>query len=173
MFTVSVSNDVTQLMVKRQLRNNQSVLFLIKSTDRLEETSDILRAYSDKATEVFYNRVIEKPNYDEVTLLNSVIGFTKALNLSEIPNDISVVFGHLNSGDRQLLTEAIYQVFKECIDNRLNKSMIVNGYIRCLNTLNKRLSKITYNLSGDNRLLFVGKPDKYDILAFTVSHFGE
>ena len=168
LFTVSVSNDVTQLMVKRQLRNNQSVLFLIKSTDRLEETSDILRAYSDKATEVFYNRVIEKPNYDEVTLLNSVIGFTKSLNLSEIPNDISVVFGHLNSGDRQLLTEAIYQVFKECVDNRLNKSMIVNGYIRCLNTLNKRLSKITYNLSGDNRLLFVGKPDKYDILAFTV-----
>ena len=168
MFTVSVSNDITQLMVKRQLRNNQSVLFLIKSTDKLEETSDILRAYSDKATEVFYNRVIEKPDYDEVVLLNSVIGFTKTLNLNEIPNDVSVVFGHLGAGDRQLLTESIYQVFKECLDNKLPKSMITNGYIRCLNTLNKRLSKITYNLTGDNRLLFVGKPDKYDILAFTV-----
>ena len=168
LFTISVSNDITQLMVKRQLRNNQSVLFLIKSTDKLEETSDILRAYSDKATEVFYNRVIEKPDYDEVVLLNSIIGFTKTLNLNEIANDVSVVFGHLSVGDRQLLTESIYQVFKECLDNKLPKSMITNGYIRCLNTLNKRVSKIIYNLTGDNRLLFVGKPDKYDILAFTV-----
>lgn len=150
------------------MRNNQSILFLIKSTDKLEETTDILRIYSSKCTEVYYNRVIEKPTYDEVELLNSIICFPKELKLSEIPNDVSVVFGHLSSGDRQLLIDAVTQVFKECIDNRLKKSMIVNGYIRCLNTLNKRLSKVTYNLTADNRILFVGKPDKYDILAFTV-----
>ena len=81
--------------------------------------SFILRIYSSKCTEVYYNRVIEKPTYDEVELLNSIICFPKELKLSEIPNDVSVVFGHLSSGDRQLLIDAVTQVFKECIDNRL------------------------------------------------------
>ena len=150
------------------MRNNQSVLFLIKGTDRLEETSDILKTYSSKCAEVFYNKNIEKPTYDEVQLINSVIRFNKSLNISDIPNDVEMIFSTLNSQNKRLLVETLSTVFNECIANKLSKSMITNGYIRCLNTLNKRLSKVTYNLDSDNRILFVGKPDKYDILAFTV-----
>ena len=168
MFNISVSNDITQLMIKRQMRNNQSVLFLIKGTNNIEETAGILKNYSSKCKEVFYQKGIEKPTYDEVQLLNSVIKFTKELNISHIASDIDNLFSTLSSGDKQLLVDSITQVFNECISNRLSKSMIVNGYIRCLNTLNNRLSKITYSLAEDNRILFVGKPDKYDILAFTV-----
>lgn len=168
MFNVSTLPDITQLVVKRQMRNNQSVLFLIKGTDRLEETSDILKTYSGKCTEVFYQKGIEKPTYDEVQLINSVIRFTKSFNLNDISHDVDMIFSNLNSEHKKLLVESIFTVFNECISNRLSKSMISNGYIRCLNTLNKRLSKVTYNLLGDNRILFVGKPDKYDILAFTV-----
>ena len=168
MFSISNLPDITQLMVKRQMRNNQSVLFLIKGTDRLEETSDILKTYSSKCAEVFYNKNIEKPTYDEVQLINSVIRFNKSLNISDIPNDVEMIFSTLNSQNKRLLVETLSTVFNECIANKLSKSMITNGYIRCLNTLNKRLSKVTYNLDSDNRILFVGKPDKYDILAFTV-----
>lgn len=150
------------------MRNNQSVLFLIKGTDRIEETSDLLKTYSSKCTEVFYQKGIEKPTYDEVQLINSVIRFTKSFNLNDITHDVDMIFGSLSSEHKRLLVETLFTVFNECISNRLSKSMISNGYIRCLNTLNKRLSKVTYNLSGDNRILFVGKPDKYDILAFTV-----
>lgn len=168
MYNISVSADIAQLIIKRQMRNNQSVLFLVKGTDRIEETSDILKTYSTKCVEIFYDKGIEKPNYDEVQLLNSVICFSKSLNVFDISHDVEMVFSTLSREDKSLLIESITQVFKECIDNRLSKSMITNGYIRCLNTLNKRLSKVTYNLSEDNRILFVGKPDKYDILAFTI-----
>ena len=41
MFNISVSNDITQLMIKRQMRNDQSVLFLIKGTNNIEETAGI------------------------------------------------------------------------------------------------------------------------------------
>ena len=141
MFNISVSNDITQLMIKRHMRNNQSVLFLIKGTNNIEETADILKNYSSKCKEVFYQKGIEKPTYDEVQLLNSVIKFTKELNISHIASDIDNLFSTLSSGDKQLLVDSITQVFNECISNRLSKSMIVNGYVRCLNTLNNRLNE--------------------------------
>ncbi len=150
------------------MRSNQSVLFLIKGTDRVEETSDILKTYSSKCVEIFYNKDIEKPNYDEVQAINNVTSFNKNFDLGCINRDVEVIFNSLNLEHKRLLSEALVTIFSECLSNRLSKSMITNGYIRCLNTLNKRLSKVTYNLSGDNRILFVGKPDKYDILAFTV-----
>ena len=129
MFSVFNLPDITQLVVKRQMRNNQSVLFLIKGTDRLEETSDILKTYSSKCTDVFYKKGIEKPTYDEVQLINSVIRFTKSFNLNDISHDVDMIFGNLSSEHKRLLVETLFTVFNECISNRLSKSMISNGYI--------------------------------------------
>lgn len=167
MFSIYNSSDISQLIIKRQMRNNQSILFLIKGTDNVVETSDILKAYSSKCTEIFYNRSIEKPTYDEVQTLNMCLSFIKSMKIEDIYKDINCVFGNLDKDSKDILFESIGQVFSECLNNKLSSSMIKNGYIRCLNTLNNRLSKVTYTLSNDNRILFVGKPDKYDILAFT------
>lgn len=168
MFSISNSSDISQLVIKRQMRNNQSILFLIKSTDRVAEMIDIIKNYSSKCGEIFYNKNIEKPTYDEVQFLNGVLKFNRSMDIKDISSDISIIFKNLNLQSKNMLIETISQVFSECINNRLSKSMITNGYLRCLNTLNNRLSKITYNLEQDNRILYVGKPDKYDILAFTV-----
>lgn len=149
------------------MRNNQSILYLIKGTNNAVETSDILKNYSSKCTEIFFNREIAKPTYDEVQVLNN-LSFIKSLNLDDVTKDVFSVFSGLDTNSKGLLSESLTQVFSECLANRLSPTMIKNGYIRCLNTLNNRLSKVTYALQNDNRILYVGKPDKYDILAFTV-----
>lgn len=168
MYQIYNGSDLTQLAVKRQMRNNQSILFLIKGTDRIEETSNLLKVYSNKCTEIFYERVIEKPTYDEVQNLNMVIQFTKNMDVAKIVNDIDLVFDKLGESHKRIVNEAVFQVFQECLNNKLSKTMITNGYIRCLATLNYRLNNVIYNLDSDNRILYIGKPDKYDILAFTV-----
>ena len=99
MYQIYNGSDLTQLAVKRQMRNNQSILFLIKGTDRIEETSNLLKVYSNKCTEIFYERVIEKPTYDEVQNLNMVIQFTKNMDVAKIVNDIDLVDDDDDKGD--------------------------------------------------------------------------
>ena len=168
MFSVYNIPDLEQLAIKRQLRNNTSILYLIKGVDNSIEFLNLLKSYSSKCSEIYYNKVIEKPTYDESTEINSIVGNNLSFTKNIIFSHVEAIFSGLSKEHINLISESITEVFNECLLNNVNISKVKNGYIRCLVTLRKRLSKITFNLDGDNRLLYVGKPDKFDILTFTV-----
>lgn len=167
-FEIYSNPDIAKLMIKRQLRNNQSALFLLKSTDNIQETEHVLKEYSNKCSEIYYERIIEKPSYVEVNYFTGISVFYKTLNINDISSDISEIFKNLSSQHKSLLTESFKIVFDECKRNNSSETQIKNGYIRALNTLKNRLGKIVSNLEGDNRILYVGKPLKFDILTFTI-----
>ena len=73
MFDIFTIPDIKQLVCKRQLRNNMSVLYLIKGVDKYDESLDLLKMYSSKCTEIFYDRIIEKPTFEETNEISSIV----------------------------------------------------------------------------------------------------
>ena len=96
MFEICQTTDLAKLIVKRQLRNNQSIMLLIKSTDNVIETESILKEYSKKCKQVFYQKEIEKPNYDEVNQITSTLTYPNTLNIEDISSDINIYFKNLS-----------------------------------------------------------------------------
>ena len=87
MFDIFTIPDIKQLVCKRQLRNNMSVLYLIKGVDKYDESLDLLKMYSSKCTEIFYDRIIEKPTFEETNE-----NITSIQNINTIqPNTITEV----------------------------------------------------------------------------------
>lgn len=168
MFDILEVGDISQLVLKKQLRNNASLLYLIKGVHKLEEAEDIIKIYSSKCGNIYFNKGIEKPTYDETNEIISRIGNNLRYDFDNISQNINNVFVGLNRESQKILSESFVLVFNECLANNVSPSMLKNGYIRCLVTLNKRVSNIIYNLDKDNRILFIGKPDKFDILCFTI-----
>lgn len=162
--------DLNQMLIKRQLRNNISILYLIKGFQNgmEQESLNILKGYSASCNTIYFEKGIDKPTYDETNEMMGYISNVNNLDYNSVSNHVGLIFKGLDLSDKKLLTESIVQVFNECAYNQVTQSMIKNGYIRCLVTLSRRLSKVTYNLQEDNRILYVGKPDKFDILTFTV-----
>lgn len=168
MFDIFTIPDIKQLVCKRQLRNNMSVLYLIKGVDKYDESLDLLKMYSSKCTEIFYDRIIEKPTFEETNEISSIVMSCFNYDSNSLYQVIKRYMRGLDDSSCKILSQSLSLVLNECHQNGINNSMIKNAYIRCLVTLAKRLSKVTFNLSDDNRILYIGKPDKFDILTFTV-----
>ena len=168
MYNIFTVPDIKQLVCKRQLRNNMSILYLIKGVDNYEESLDLLKMYSSKCTEIFYNRIIDKPTFEETNEISSIVMSCFNYDANSLYQVIKRYMRGIDDDSCKILSQSLALVLEECKNNSVNTSMMKNAYIRCLVTLAKRLSKITFNLSEDNRILYIGKPDKFDILTFTV-----
>ena len=168
MYNIFTVPDIKQLVCKRQLRNNMSILYLIKGVDNYEESLDLLKMYSSKCTEIFYNRIIDKPTFEETNEISSIVMSCFNYDANSLYQVIKRYMHGIDDDSCKILSQSLALVLEECKNNSVNTSMMKNAYIRCLVTLAKRLSKITFNLSEDNRILYIGKPDKFDILTFTV-----
>lgn len=161
------TDSISQLFLGRSLRNGNVLLYLIKGLNDTTTSIDALKHFSSKCDNVFYNKSIEKPTYDETQILTSKINGVNSFSLETVKSDLSCVFYNIDNEVHKMLSDSIYQVFTE-VKSICNPSLFKNGYIRTFNILVNRLNNVVNNLKEENGIFYVGKPDKFDILAFTV-----
>lgn len=167
MFNTYNGQDLSQLMLGRSLRNNNVLLFLIKGLTNLNEQTEYIKYYSSKCKHIYYNNNIDKPTYDETQSIMSKITALNNFNADTVKSDIATLFRNLDSNSQKLISDSMFQVFKEV--QAFNKvSVLKNGYICTLNILVNRIGDIVADIQNENGILYIGKPDKFDILAFTV-----
>ena len=107
------TDSISQLFLGRSLRNGNVLLYLIKGLNDTTNSIEALKHFSSKCDNVYYNKVIEKPTYDETQILTSKINGVNNFSLETVKSDISCVFYNIDTEVHNMLASSIYQVFSE------------------------------------------------------------
>ena len=120
------TDSISQLFLGRSLRNSNVLLYLIKGLNDTTNSIEALKHFSSKCDNVFYNKAIEKPTYDETQILTSKINGVNSFSLETVKSDLSCVFYNIDNEVHKLLSDSIFQVFTE-VKSICNPSLFKNG----------------------------------------------